>query len=607
MAVRRSRATRRMRMLAAGLLAAAGALTVVLRVATRAGRRGAADGVAGSELTEADLQDDSASSLSLSAGLSALSEELASLSEGATTAAVGALGFSHHPQGALQSSHQDQNGSRPRGCLVALVRGAATLEGYTELRTRNAALHRRFNARFGYPSLVFHEGDVAAEHMRAMEAETPHLRFVDARRWGAFALPPFVRAGWPRYPDAKPMGYSHMCRFFSLQLWEALAELGFDYAMRFDDDVVLETDFTEDPFERMRSRQLVYAYSAEVEEWHIPTKETFFEWMAGYARGIGRAFPEDAPLTPTMFFTHFFISEVAFWRRPEVQAMLQAADYTGMIYTRRWGDAPIQTAALKLFAGAEALWHVEGLRYCHQSTGHCLQNGAMYEPDKKSKLETEVFAYAYYGDSVLARLAERAPGGALQLLRLQLPLEKRLMGVNYRDLIIREVAKCARESPEWAGKFGDRDNAELAMRCWGIEDVQLVADMDAVDKARKENDSGSVRALTERAYATRFGLDADMLASWSVDELKLWGFIRPELDEDDRNTFIGEVANVAHIADVGVVQRLSNEAMHRIVRIEWIKRGGSRQALCEAVAEASFSDSEELEKAQPCAFFSRLL
>ena len=179
------------------------------------------------------------------------------------------------------------------------------------------------------------------------------------------------------------------------------------------------------------------------------------------------------------------------------------------------------------------------------------------------------------------------------------------MGVNYRELIIREVAKCARESPEWAGKFGDRDNAELAMRCWGIEDVQLVADMDAVDKARKENDSGSVRALTERAYATRFGLDADMLASWSVDELKLWGFIRPELDEDDRNTFIGEVANVAHIADVGVVQRLSNEAMHRIVRIEWIKRGGSRQALCEAVAEASFSDSEELEKAQPCAFFSR--
>mmetsp|Transcript_68777 Transcript_68777/g.188737 ORF Transcript_68777/g.188737 Transcript_68777/m.188737 type:complete len:133 (+) Transcript_68777:1255-1653(+) len=45
-----------------------------------------------------------------------------------------------------------------------------------------------------------------------------------------------------------------------------------------------------------------------------------------------------------------FISRVDWWGSKDVQAYLAAVEENGGIYAHRWGDAPIQTTALKLFA-----------------------------------------------------------------------------------------------------------------------------------------------------------------------------------------------------------------------------------------------------------------
>eukprot|EP00966_Prymnesium_polylepis_P025815 595203-Prymnesium_polylepis.1 len=50
--------------------------------------------------------------------------------------------------------------------------------------------------------------------------------------------------------------------------------------------------------------------------------------------------------TSRIFFTNFFVSRVAWWDEPAVRQLLDAVNVSGGIYRHRWGDAPLQTAAV---------------------------------------------------------------------------------------------------------------------------------------------------------------------------------------------------------------------------------------------------------------------
>ena len=118
-----------------------------------------------------------------------------------------------------------------------------------------------------------------------------------------------------------------------------------------------------DPFASMRERGLVYAYGAEVEESHGETVETIGPWMHDE---MGDA--ADAYDPSWIFFTNFFISRVDWWTsRPEVRSFLRRVDASGNIYKHRWGDAPITTAALKLFASTGTVSRLP-VAYAHLST-----------------------------------------------------------------------------------------------------------------------------------------------------------------------------------------------------------------------------------------------
>ena len=118
-----------------------------------------------------------------------------------------------------------------------------------------------------------------------------------------------------------------------------------------------------EPFATMRERELVYAYGAEGEESHGETVETIGPWMHDE---MGDA--ADAYDPSSIFFTNFFISRVDWWTsRPEVRSFLRRVDASGNIYKHRWGDAPIQTAALKLFASTGTVSRLP-VAYAHLST-----------------------------------------------------------------------------------------------------------------------------------------------------------------------------------------------------------------------------------------------
>ena len=61
-----------------------------------------------------------------------------------------------------------------------------------------------------------------------------------------------------------------------------------------------------------------------------------------------------------------FCVKVAWWEREDVQRFLRAIDRSGYMHEYRWGDAPIQTAALHMFAARRPVY--TAVEYTHIST-----------------------------------------------------------------------------------------------------------------------------------------------------------------------------------------------------------------------------------------------
>ena len=101
-----------------------------------------------------------------------------------------------------------------------------------------------------------------------------------------------------------------------------------------------------------------YAFGLETIESHVETVNTFRPWMVDFMAVAGIQ-PTIRPLpTDRIYFSNFFISRIDWWRAPDVQRFLNAVNASGGIYRFRWGDAPIQTAALRLHAAPGSVLHI---------------------------------------------------------------------------------------------------------------------------------------------------------------------------------------------------------------------------------------------------------
>ena len=188
-------------------------------------------------------------------------------------------------------------------------------------------------------------------------------------------LPKHLRNRLPkiRGPNVNTLGYRHMCRFFSMIWFVALRK--YELAMRVDEDVCIHTlHHMPDPFAALRLNNAVYGYSAQTAEKHLPTTRSMQGWARSYM--VEHAItPASRPVdVRRIYFTNFFLSSTSWWTEPRVSAFLDAVDRNGSTYTYRWGDAPIQSTALDLFAKREQLLFVP-VDYTHISTNNEISYG----------------------------------------------------------------------------------------------------------------------------------------------------------------------------------------------------------------------------------------
>jgi len=105
---------------------------------------------------------------------------------------------------------------------------------------------------------------------------------------------------------------------------------------------------------------------------------TTIEFISTYAHLVHPSAELDWLLSPTtgdynncQFFSNFEIGSLNFFRSAGPEAYFQHLDMYGGFYYERYGDAPIHTLAMALFAKKSEVWFFRDVGYQHDSARHC--------------------------------------------------------------------------------------------------------------------------------------------------------------------------------------------------------------------------------------------
>jgi alpha 1,2-mannosyltransferase len=154
------------------------------------------------------------------------------------------------------------------------------------------------------------------------------------------------------------MGYRHMCRFFSGDMYNFDILKEYDYYMRLDTDSFIHTPLSYDIFEWATESECYYGYVAPAVQTDNP------KVIEGLWEHTNKIYPNNIP-EGYMFYTNFEIGKVSWFLTSEYMNFYSSLDETGGFYTKRWGDAPIKFLGINLFMQKTNIIPVHGFTYQH--------------------------------------------------------------------------------------------------------------------------------------------------------------------------------------------------------------------------------------------------
>lgn len=159
------------------------------------------------------------------------------------------------------------------------------------------------------------------------------------------------------------MGYRHMCRFFSGEMYKFDVIKNYDYYLRLDTDSFIHTPLNYDIFEWAKENECYYGFIAPAVQ---QDNEKVVEGLWDF---VNQVYPNNIP-DRLMFYTNFELGKVSWFLTSEYMNFYNYIDKSGGIYSRRWGDAPIKFLGINLFMNKQNIIPVQGFTY---------QHGAVYE------------------------------------------------------------------------------------------------------------------------------------------------------------------------------------------------------------------------------------
>lgn len=239
------------------------------------------------------------------------------------------------------------------------------------------SLFDNFNNTYKYDVVVFHD-DITATAISGTLVElhnqlgyVPNIKFEKIH----FVLPEWVSSDTQKYttdgphPTLQqfPLGYRHMCRFYSGLIFNHPAMKPYKYYMRLDSDSFILSKIDKDPFQYMADNGYEYAaYSLGLPE---EAKEIWWarlglwETTQEFIKNNTVKFPLEN-WDGEVYNTNLEIVDMDFFRGSDYQNYFNHLDFTGNIFYRRWGDAPIRWLGVRMFMAENKIW--------------CLRDGAKF-------------------------------------------------------------------------------------------------------------------------------------------------------------------------------------------------------------------------------------
>lgn len=178
--------------------------------------------------------------------------------------------------------------------------------------------------------------------------------------------------------------YHAMCRWNSGFFYQHPALSSYEYYWRVEPDVHFLCTIPYDVFSFMRAHDFVYGFNMAI----LDDARSFAslwsrtrDFMAQYPHLVHPEALSDMSwlldadngfeYNNCQFFSNFEIGDLRFFRAEGNRKYFEFLDQSGAFYYERFGDAPVHTLSVAMFAPKSKVWFFRDIGYQHDSARHC--------------------------------------------------------------------------------------------------------------------------------------------------------------------------------------------------------------------------------------------
>lgn len=258
--------------------------------------------------------------------------------------------------------------------ITVLTRGYGNVLQYNSLIRRNILIYENIisKSNFDFDMVIFHEGNIPEDHqLYISENSKQTLIFINVKEYAnkeAFDDNKNIVNNDLCPPNSLsshfPLGYKHMCHFWSIDFLEYLKD--YKFIIRIDEDCFIDK-FDINILNDMNEKEI-----------HFVSPEFQGQDDSRVIVGLERLLNEflnETNIQPYKTFndikcpyTNFMIVNVDFLRNNEIiNKILKKIDLSHGIYSNRWGDLPIWGMILSTLIDEKHYSECKSISYYHAS------------------------------------------------------------------------------------------------------------------------------------------------------------------------------------------------------------------------------------------------
>ena len=281
-------------------------------------------------------------------------------------------------------------------------------------------IEEKFNSKFHYPYVILNDGEFKEnfiDRVTKMTTSKVYFEKIEPEHWNQ---PDWIDSSKQKsqmkvlkqqnIAYANKVSYHNMCRYYSINFFNHPRMREFKYYWRFEPNTDYFCDIDYDVFKFMEMNHKIYGFVISLYDaqetmpslW--PETLKFLNKHKNYLnKNAAIDFLMEDMQNPVKteftggystchFWSNFEIADMDFYRSEPYTEWTKHLDQTGGFYYERWGDAPVHTLGVGLFADKNDVHWFRDIGYKHHPYTNCPHSG------KCHGCEPGLFTYKHLKD-----------------------------------------------------------------------------------------------------------------------------------------------------------------------------------------------------------------